>query len=126
MDMFNSFIRDIRLRDLYINGVKFSWSNRQEDPILVNLDRILVSTNWDCHYATSYAWFKARVGSDQSLLVLDTGEQRESRSKYFYFQARWFQHDNFGDMIKGKWEEFKAQQLNQKYSLNLWHGCLQA
>jgi len=29
-------------------------------------------------------------------------------------------------MIKGKWEEFKAQQLNQKYSLNLWHGCLQS
>ena len=76
MDMFNSFIRDIRLRDLYINGVKFSWSNRQEDPILVNLDRILVSTNWDCHYATSYAWFKARVGSDHFRLVLDTGEQR--------------------------------------------------
>jgi exonuclease III len=124
MELFNDFIGDFQLRDLHINGVKFSWTNKQQDPIMEKLDRVLMTSSWDIQYANSYAWFKARVGSDHSPLVLDTGEKREPRTKYFYFQERWFHLDNFDMLVKNKWVESKGSMRANNYSLDKWHGCL--
>lgn len=88
--MFNNLIGDLQLREIFISGVKFKWSNKQHHPTLIKLDRILVSSCWDVHYSGCFAWSKARVSSDHSPLLLDTGEKRENKSKYFYFQENGF------------------------------------
>jgi endonuclease/exonuclease/phosphatase family metal-dependent hydrolase len=72
MLLFNSFIGDLQLREIFISGVKFTWSNKQNNPTLIKLDRILVSSCWDTHYHAAHAWSKARVGSDHSPIILDT------------------------------------------------------
>lgn len=64
MDMFNSFIGRFQLREILISGSKFTWSNKQKDPTLIKLDRILVSDGWENNFPTCFAWSKARVGSD--------------------------------------------------------------
>jgi hypothetical protein len=43
------------------------------------------------------------VGSDHSPLILDSGEKRESRSSYFYFQEKWFFLEGFRDLVHKKW-----------------------
>jgi hypothetical protein len=40
IDQFNSFIRDHHLRELKRSGQKFTWTNKQDKPILVNLDMV--------------------------------------------------------------------------------------
>jgi hypothetical protein len=40
IDQFNSFIGDHELRELKRSGQKFTWTNKQDNPILVNLDRV--------------------------------------------------------------------------------------
>ena len=40
-DMFNCIINSFELRDLALNGGRFTWSN-QENPTLERLDRILM------------------------------------------------------------------------------------
>lgn len=95
MVLFNNFIGDLQLREIFVSGVKFTWSNKQRHPILIKLDRILASYSWDAHYSTCFAWSKAMIDSDHSPLLLDTGEKRENKSKYFYFQERWLQGEEF-------------------------------
>lgn len=85
MGLFNSFIGDFQLREMFVSGVKYTWSNKQRSPTLVKLDRILVTSCWDTYYYRSFAWSKARVGSDHSPLILDSGETRDNKAKYFYF-----------------------------------------
>jgi endonuclease/exonuclease/phosphatase family metal-dependent hydrolase len=58
----------------------------KKNPTLVRLDRILASSCWDTHYNSCFAWSKARVGSDHSPIILDTGERRDNKTKYFYLE----------------------------------------
>jgi hypothetical protein len=45
MDMFNNFIGDHCLREVIRAGPRYTWTNKQDDPIMVNLDRFLVAWN---------------------------------------------------------------------------------
>lgn len=66
------------------------------------------------------------MGSDHSPLVLDTGKQRDNKSKYFYFQEKWLLSNDFTNMVKDKWADRKSSFTTNSYSLDVWHGCLQS
>jgi hypothetical protein len=126
MDIFNNFIGCFHLREIFVSRVKFTWSNKQKNPTLVKLDRILATTSWDSNYHHSFAWSKAGIGSDHSPLIIDTGEEGASKSKYFFFEEKWIHQEGFSDLIKSKWGEFKSIHRDSAYSPDIWHGCLQA
>lgn len=126
MDLFNEFIGNYQLREIYVSGVKFTWSNKQSRPTLIKLDRILASQEWDLHFGNCFAWSKPRVGSDHSPLILDTGEHREAKANYFFFEEGWLQHEEFKGLVFSKWSEYRVQQQGSPFSLDRWHGCLQS
>jgi hypothetical protein len=43
MDKFNMFIDLFQLQEIRRSGVKFTWTSKQINPVMVNLDRILVT-----------------------------------------------------------------------------------
>jgi hypothetical protein len=45
--MFNSFIEDTALRKIKRVGGRFTWTNKQRNPVMSNLDRFLVSGECD-------------------------------------------------------------------------------
>jgi len=47
MGRFRRLISDLELRDLPLLGRKYTWSNQQDVPTLVKLDRILCSSDWE-------------------------------------------------------------------------------
>ena len=47
---FNSIIEHWGLKELELSGRSFTWSNNQDDPLYVKLDRILVSPSWEQHF----------------------------------------------------------------------------
>jgi hypothetical protein len=55
MDNFNLFIDLHQLQEIRRSGVKFTWTNKQANPVLVNLDRILVSTEWEAKFPRCFA-----------------------------------------------------------------------
>lgn len=126
MELFNNFIGSFQLRDIFVSGVKYTWSNRQKIPTMEKLDRILVTSNWDLNYSKSFACSKARIGSDHSPLILDSGKKGDPRSNYFFFEEKWIHQEGFFDLLGKKWREFKNEPGKSNYSLSVWHGCLQA
>uniref|UniRef100_C6JRP7 Reverse transcriptase domain-containing protein n=1 Tax=Sorghum bicolor TaxID=4558 RepID=C6JRP7_SORBI len=122
MELFNDFIGHFQLREIFCNGNKFTWSNKQKNPVLAKLDRILVSTSWEMYYPTCFAWVKARVGSDHCPLVINTGEDGDSKPRYFFFDEQWLKREGFHSMVHNRWLYFRD---DLRYSLDRWQGCLQ-
>jgi hypothetical protein len=47
MTLFNDFIDFHQLRELVRSGERYTWTNKQLNPIMSVLDRVLVSTEWE-------------------------------------------------------------------------------
>jgi hypothetical protein len=47
MDLFNNFTGNHQHREVRRAGPKYTWTNKQLKPIMVNLDRFLISTDWE-------------------------------------------------------------------------------
>lgn len=125
MDGFNNFIGVFQLRELFTSGPRFTWSNKQKDPLLIKLDRILVTEHWEMQFTTCFSWAKARIGSDHSPILLNSGENGDSRPRYFFFEDHWFQKSDFLETVRNKWLELHHINKEEAYSVNVWHTCLQ-
>jgi hypothetical protein len=47
IDIFNSVIHTLGLREIFMHGGRFTWSNKQASPTLEKLDRFLMSPDWE-------------------------------------------------------------------------------
>jgi hypothetical protein len=47
MDAFNNFIRDNGIKEMMRKGNKFTWTNKQINPVMSVLDRVLVCPRWE-------------------------------------------------------------------------------
>jgi hypothetical protein len=50
MESFNTFIGDHSLREVARTGSKYTWTNKQEKPVLVTLDRFFISGDWEARF----------------------------------------------------------------------------
>jgi hypothetical protein len=53
MNAFNTFIEKHELREMHRGGQKFTWTNKQEQPIQSNTDRMLMTTDWEKKFPLS-------------------------------------------------------------------------
>jgi exonuclease III len=86
MDRFNMFIDLHQLQEIRRSGPKYTWTNKRTNPVMVMLDRILVSTEWELKHPLCFAWSKTRVGSDHWPIFLDLWVNSEKDKKPFYFE----------------------------------------
>jgi endonuclease/exonuclease/phosphatase family metal-dependent hydrolase len=133
LDMLNNFINDTKIIELIRGGSLFTWTNKQQNPIRSNLDKIFVSKSWDQHYLrnrvmtmtkvgsnldrifVSKSWDQhylrtrvmtmTRVGSDHNPLILDNGEQVESGKKMFRMESAWLGNTKFKNHLLQRWPE---------------------
>lgn len=79
MHKFNTAIALVQLRELHRLGGRFTWTNKQECPTQVALDRILVSGSWESLFPLSLSHSLTRVGSDHNPIIVDLGEKHRCR-----------------------------------------------
>jgi hypothetical protein len=47
MQRFRNFVHEHELKDLYMQGRTYTWSNERERATITRIDRVLVSVDWD-------------------------------------------------------------------------------
>ena len=73
MQAFNDTIDDISLKELHRDGSRYTWSNKQEDPIQSVLDRDFVNNRWEGMFPHVRVQALTRIESDHNPLLVESG-----------------------------------------------------
>lgn len=73
--LFSDVIQSMRLQDLPLLDRRYTWSNQQDAPILVRLDRALVNVAWAQHFPDSALTSSTRSTSDHVPIQLSAATQ---------------------------------------------------
>jgi hypothetical protein len=83
---FNDCIARLQLSEVVISGARYTWSNKQRNPVRCVLDRVLVSPTWETSFPLMSLLAESSIGSDHSSLLFSTGEEAPPRSNRFFFR----------------------------------------
>jgi exonuclease III len=70
VNTYNWIVNTYKLRDLPLNGGRFTWSNNQSDPTLERLDGVLISKHWEAKFPLTNIRKNPRFLSDHNPLIL--------------------------------------------------------
>lgn len=82
----------------------FTWSNNQENLIHARIDRVFATTEWDAAYPLARVKAIGKGNSDDTPLLLNTGDNIHSGKKIFRFEKWWLERDDFVEVVKNAWE----------------------
>jgi len=102
MGRFRRLISDLELKDLPLLGRKFTWSNRQDSPTLVKLDRVLCSLEWEQMFPNCMLQSGATEGSDHCPLILGLNDVYPGKAR-FHFEGFWTSLEGFQDVVAAAW-----------------------
>ena len=108
MHKFNDFIATHALREIRRGGARYTWTNRQLNPVRSVLDRVLMSTEWEMIFPLCSLMAETIIGSDHAALILRSGEDLMRRSPPFFFERAWLERPEFGDLVWDKWRQLEA------------------
>ena len=92
MGGFRRFINDLALKEIPLHGRKYTWSNQQNSPTLVKLDRVLCSVDWEEKFPNCLFQSMASDDSDHCPLLLGLQGNRPGRPR-FHFESFWTKLD---------------------------------
>jgi endonuclease/exonuclease/phosphatase family metal-dependent hydrolase len=100
--LFNRVIDGLNLRELGMLGRRYTWANSMQNTTYENVDRILMSTEWEQNFLLANVIALSRDISDHTPLLLDTGRAPSSGNQLlFKFELGWLLHDRFADIGEG-------------------------
>jgi hypothetical protein len=102
MNMFNDLISDLDLIDLPLSGMEYTWSNMQLDPLLIKLDWVFCSSDWNLTYPATHIQTLSRPVSDHVPYVAHIGSTIP-RTKLFRFENYWVGHPGFLEAVELHW-----------------------
>jgi exonuclease III len=102
MNKFREFVAELELKELYMHGRLFTWSNEREEPTLTRIDRALVSVDWDlCNPDALLQALTTNVSDHAPLhLSLSAGFRPKRR---FRFEVFWTKLEGFEEAVKAGW-----------------------
>jgi hypothetical protein len=80
INKFNMFIGLHQLQEIRRSDPRYTWTNKRTNHVMVTLDRILVTTEWESKHPLCFTWSKTRVGSNHWPIFLDSGESSEKET----------------------------------------------
>jgi hypothetical protein len=86
-------------------GARYTWSNRQLNPLRSVLDRVFISVELDPRFPLCSLVAGTSLGSDHTPLLFDTGEEAPVKGSRFFFETGWLEVDGF----QGFWQALLAR-----------------
>lgn len=99
---FRGFINDLQLKDLYLQGRRYTWSNDQARATMVKLDRVLFNDSWDAAFPGSLLQALSSEISDHCTLLL-TCDAPFRPTRHFRFENYWVKMENFDQVVQHAW-----------------------
>lgn len=103
MGKFRRLVNDLALKEVYLNGRRYTWSNEQSPPTLVHLDRVMCTSDWDDAHGECHLRCLASVVSDHCPLLLDCAPTPVMHRR-FHFEDHWMRMDRFHDTVTTAWD----------------------
>jgi mannosylglycoprotein endo-beta-mannosidase len=103
MDLFNEHIAAWGLREIPRTGARYTWTNKQLNPVRCVLDRVFISPELELHFPLCAVAAETSLGSDHTPLVFDSGEGIPPKSNRFFFESSWLELHGFQDNLQAVW-----------------------
>jgi hypothetical protein len=130
---FNEAISSLRLVELLLRGCKYTWTNKQQNPLLERLDRFFSSNAWTTLFPKTFSSGLSRDTSDH-IPCLITASTNVPRPQTFRFENYWLEHENFIPVLQHAWQlqtmtddsakKISAKFKNLRRALKAWKSQL--
>jgi hypothetical protein len=100
---FNEIISYHGLVELPLKGRSYTWSNMQNDPLLVQLDWFFTSVAWTLKFPNTVVKTLAKPVSDHVPCVVSIGTSIP-KPKVFRFENQWIRLPGFLEVVKTIWD----------------------
>jgi len=107
MGRFRRLINDLAIKEIPLHGRKYTWSNQQNNPTLVKLDRVFCSVDWEDLFPYCLLQSMASEDSDHCPLLLGLQDNKSGRRR-FHFEAFWTKLEGFQETIAAAWASVPA------------------
>jgi exonuclease III len=116
---FNEAISNLDLIEIPLHGLTYTWSNRQQEPLLQRLDWFFISQEWSTVFQDSYAKTMSRDISDH-VPCLVSFKSKIPKPTIFRFENFWLELDGFMNLFQTTWNGIpsildKAKNLIAKF-----------
>ena len=113
MGAFRVSIDHLSLKEIKLNGRRFTWSNQQDNPTLTRIDRLLCTNEWDLLFPACFLHSLPSLMLDHTPLLLQ-GELDHHHSTSFRFENYWTKMEGFHDLVHNSWNRPVASALPMK------------
>ena len=113
MGAFREMIDHLRLKEIKLNGRRFTWSNQQENPTLTRIDKLLCTPKWELCFPSCFLHSLPSLMSDHTPLLLQ-GEIDHNHSSSFHFENYWTKMEGFQDLVQNTWNRPVTSALPMK------------
>jgi endonuclease/exonuclease/phosphatase family metal-dependent hydrolase len=102
MTRFRHFVQEHEIKDLYLHGRRFTWSNEREVPTLTRIDRDFASVDWDLMHPVSVLRAMSSSVSDHAPIHLSLSAAFKPKRR-FKFEAFWLNLKGFEEALREAW-----------------------
>jgi hypothetical protein len=106
-DPFRTRINDLALKEIQLHGRKYTWTNQQDNPVLVKLDRVLCSADWESYFPNVLLLSSSSQDSDHCPLLLGLKDNTVGK-KMFHFESFWTRMEGFQDVVLEAWNSVQS------------------
>jgi hypothetical protein len=110
---FNNAINNLRLVELPLRGCKYTWTNKQQNPLLERLDWFFTSNAWTSMMRNTFATGLVRDISYHTPCVI-SASTNIPRPRVFKFENYWLEHEDFLAVMLHGWNLPTQQQDSAK------------
>ena len=107
-------MNDLGLRGLLFQGGPYTWRGGEDGSLMSQLDRFLVSVDWESQCSKVIQRCLPWPISDHSPILLDSDGVRTGPSP-FRFELMWLKFEGFKELLKGWWQ---GLQFNGSFTLS--------
>lgn len=119
MFLFNEAISNLGLVELPFLGRQFTWTNKQNPPLLERLDWFFTSAGWTVKFPNSVVKSLIMETSDHWPCVIEINS-KIPKGNLFKFENHWLNHDSFIPLVQQVWalqsqRQDPARRLTEKF-----------